>query len=628
MNRDFFDEEFDRQMSGQQQQNDNSQNYGGWYSAPPAPPVKKNNNKPLYILLVSVLLVVAFALGWGLCVLTNSNEKPVDTTAIVEETVANFKKIVEDNYNIVISDEHIAEAIDSVAGNTDHLTADSKNQQILLQVFSYLRNNYYITDISDYQWEMAVAAAGTAMFNTAGDQFSHLMTPTDYLWQMYPEAAPATQTLTIYGNLTFGIVLNYTQNVGINVSSVADDSSAFGRFQEGDQIVKITNMKGGRKPKVYADALGNPVWIFDQNASGIILTDIDLDYINSVYSQLYSNYLDLGYTQDMFQSNSIVLKNFTYNQASYVLQTIYSATFHVLRDGQIVTIDLVRGVTGNTDAINKYGYEYVEFYFGDFLTNISTVPLNNSNISVKQSRCLDQLPADTGYIRLIQFEHDADKEMKEVLQMFKDSGLKHLVLDLKGNPGGYVSVATNIGAMLVDTMFLTSDQIDSLKTSALSNNMLMTKLVYRDGTFDRYTGVPSYSNYFDAPTGTTKNIVVWTDGNSASASEMLTGVILDYQTGIHMGTRTYGKGIAQTIEPLDIKGVVRDEYGEETTYTVGTGAGKKTISEFNWAVYYTCAKYYSPLGTNIQGTGYTPAEPYNNLSTYADLVAAVAEYYR
>lgn len=622
MSKDFFDEEFERKMNSQDEY---VNQHNGWYSPPPIQPQKKNSARPFYIAVVCIALVVCFALGWSLCILTN-NSQPSDTNVLVEDAVHSLAQIVQDNYNIVIPDELINQAIEDVASNSDQIVAHNKNEQILLQAMYYLRNNYYYSDISDYQWEMAVAAAGSALLQTGGDRFSYLMTPTEYLYNRYPDLAPGTQTLTIYGNLTFGIVLNYTENVGINISEIADDSSAFGKLLPGDQIVKISNMKGGKNPRAFADSQGNPVWMFDFDAANNIqLEDVDLAYLHGIYSQLYSNYLDIGFVEEMFDGNSIVLKDMTYNQASYVLQTLYSATMHVLRDGEILEIDLVRGVTGNLS--NSYDYDVVEFYFGDSLTNISTTPQNNSSISVKQHRCLDQLPADTGYIRLIQFTEDADDQMKEVLQLFEKSGLTRLVLDLKGNPGGYVNVAASIGAMFADTSYLTPDQIKQIKSST-GNNLLMTRLTNRDGTVDDYYRAPGYFNYFELPTGTTKNIVVWTDGNSASASEMLTGVILDFQTGIQMGTRTYGKGIAQTIEPLDIMGVVRDDYGEPTTYEVKDGNAKRSISQFNWAVYYTCSEYLSPLGNNIHGTGYAPTAQYDNLTTYADLVAAVAEYWK
>ena len=53
--------------------------------------------------------------------------------------------------------------------------------------------------------------------------------------------------------------------------------------------------------------------------------------------------------------------------------------------------------------------------------------------------------------------------------------------------------------------------------------------------------------------------------------------------------------------------------------------GQKT--QYPWAIYYTFAAYYSPLGTNIHGTGYTPDAPYDGLESYAELWQATKSYW-
>ena len=102
------------------------------------------------------------------------------------------------------------------------------------------------------------------------------------------------------------------------------------------------------------------------------------------------------------------------------------------------------------------------------------------------------------------------------------------------------------------------------------------------------------------------------DDGSASASELLLGALLDYKTAVQMGTNTYGKGIAQTVEELNIRGSYIDVDG-------------KVQTDGYWAVYYTFASYYSPLGTNIHGVGYAPANTYK-VSRYGDLWT-LAKYY-
>ncbi|MBQ9125166.1 MAG: hypothetical protein IJY13_00745, partial [Clostridia bacterium] len=173
-------------------------------------------------------------------------------------------------------------------------------------------------------------------------------------------------------------------------------------------------------------------------------------------------------------------------------------------------------------------------------------------------------------------------------------------------------LTVNIAGMLIHPNNLTEIQRAQVELgSANSPKYLVTKLVDRQGRSSDYTIKSTYYNYFPQTelANNKKRIIVWTDGGSASASELLTGTLLDYKTAVQMGTNTYGKGIAQTIEELNITGKYVDINGV-------------TQNDGKWAVYYTFASYYSPLGTNIQGIGYAPskahqASGYNDLWTLA-----------
>ena len=110
---------------------------------------------------------------------------------------------------------------------------------------------------------------------------------------------------------------------------------------------------------------------------------------------------------------------------------------------------------------------------------------------------------------------------------------------------------------------------------------------------------------------------MWTDGNSASASELVTGALKDYGAAVQMGTCTYGKGIAQTIETLN-------RY-KQTFIVNGTSV------TMPWAVYFTVDKYYTPadsnFSNNLHGKGLTPGAEFNNLVTYGELWTAACNYW-
>ena len=114
----------------------------------------------------------------------------------------------------------------------------------------------------------------------------------------------------------------------------------------------------------------------------------------------------------------------------------------------------------------SYNYRFVEFYFNDSYKNISTTNQNNAVVNTYQLRQLSQLPQDTGYVRITEFMYYLDgqttvtaaTEFVQVMKLFRSLGLKRLVLDLKGNPGGLVSAVCDIAAMLVHPDNLTQQQ--------------------------------------------------------------------------------------------------------------------------------------------------------------------------
>lgn len=536
-NKDFFDEEYDKVSESENQRNTSTSaydearkkqteewySYGGGTPSNTQPPASGNSGgkKALWISLVCVGLVLAIVLGWVLCAVFGGNRR-------------------------------------------------SEEEEILSEVLQYLRNNYY-QDIPEDKWQEAIADGGTAILQSAGDQFCKLMTPQelyDYLYQV-EDTGEVTPTL-------FGLAYQFVDGLGLYVTQVAADGSCYGLITEGDIIVKLSNV-------TYSSGVGE--------------AEYDLSKCDG-------------------ETFSDVLQH-----------RIESAVFHVLRNGEIVTVGPIkRGGIGVNNA--KYNFEFIEFYFDDDCCNISTTNQNFAQTNTKALRHLDQLPADTGYVRISSFmyyvdDHDdevtAAHEFAQVMELFRQQGLKRLVLDLKGNPGGRVDAATEIAAMLVTDAKLTDAQkstVDAGKDRFGNQKLLLTTLVPKNPSFAQTTSlVSTYSKYFAVPMSSDElcDIVVWTDGGSASASELLTGALRDYKTGFQMGTTTYGKGIAQSIERLPFT-------GEVTTIN-----GRKTTG--NWAIYYTSASYYSPLGTNIHGKGYTPSDGYNNLSTYAELWTATKSYW-
>jgi len=164
-------------------------------------------------------------------------------------------------------------------------------------------------------------------------------------------------------------------------------------------------------------------------------------------------------------------------------------------------------------------------------------------------------PDKIGYIRIAQFGDHTSSELETALKKLKAQGMKALILDLRGNPGGLLDEAVS-----VCSKFLPHGQV-VVTTEGRDPGEDTTRRA--DGHGDELKGMP---------------IVVLVNLGSASASEIVTGCLQDLHRAIILGEKTFGKGSVQSIFPLD------------------DGSALKL----------TTAKYYTPSHRVIQEHGITP----------------------
>ena len=154
---------------------------------------------------------------------------------------------------------------------------------------------------------------------------------------------------------------------------------------------------------------------------------------------------------------------------------------------------------------------------------------------------------ETGYIKLNRFAASSTKELKDALSSLSKKGMTQLILDLQGNGGGYLNVPIELadeflsrGKIIVYTEGNKQKRQDALSTAA--------------GSFEK------------------GRLVILVDEASASASEILSGAIQDWDRGVIIGRRTFGKGLVQRPLPLPDGSMIR----------------------------LTVARYYTPTGRCIQ----------------------------
>lgn len=157
-----------------------------------------------------------------------------------------------------------------------------------------------------------------------------------------------------------------------------------------------------------------------------------------------------------------------------------------------------------------------------------------------------------GYIRLSAFHGECVEEMKNAIEELREQGMQSLVFDLRDNPGGDLYAATDIADLF------------------LSKDLVITSL--RSKTEETVT-------YQTKTEGYVFPMTVLVNGNSGSASELVTGALKDHGRAYIIGTQTYGKGIVQTYLPV-----------------TGTGGRLKLTTE----------AYYTPSGVCIHEVGITP----------------------
>jgi carboxyl-terminal processing protease len=159
---------------------------------------------------------------------------------------------------------------------------------------------------------------------------------------------------------------------------------------------------------------------------------------------------------------------------------------------------------------------------------------------------------ETGYIKLNRFAATSFDEFKEALQNLKAQGMKNLIFDLQGNGGGYLGTSIEIAN-------------EFLKPGSL--------IVYTEGISQKRENATA-TNKGSLEQG---RLIVLVDESSASASEIVSGAIQDWDRGVIVGRRTFGKGLVQ--RPIDLP----------------DGS----------MIRLTTARYYTPTGRSIQ-------KPYEN----------------
>jgi carboxyl-terminal processing protease len=162
----------------------------------------------------------------------------------------------------------------------------------------------------------------------------------------------------------------------------------------------------------------------------------------------------------------------------------------------------------------------------------------------------DILENSIGYVRIISFDEKTEDDFNVEIKKLQEKGIRGLILDLRGNPGGIMDEVVKIA--------------DTLMGEGL--------IVYTENRQGKRVEEFSDKEKLGLP------LVVLVDEGSASASEILAGAIQDSGTGVLVGTTTFGKALVQTVQRMNDGSAIK----------------------------MTTAQYYTPKGRSIQGKGIQP----------------------
>lgn len=196
----------------------------------------------------------------------------------------------------------------------------------------------------------------------------------------------------------------------------------------------------------------------------------------------------------------------------------------------------------------------------------NTITVTREKVVVNPVPFFDMIDEETGYIVLTRFNEKASSEVKKAFIDLKKRGMKQLVFDLRSNPGGSLLEAINISNFFLpkgSTIVSTKAKVKKWSNTYRANNL---------------------------PLDLEMPITVLVNGRSASASEIVSGALQDYDRAVVVGERSFGKGLVQRYRMLT--------YGTQLKVTI--------------------SKYYTPSGRCIQELDYANRDENGNVPKFSD----------
>lgn len=323
-----------------------------------------------------------------------------------------------------------------------------------------------------------------------------------------------------------------------------------------------TSAKSVEKKLDVIDNLIEEYYLYEDDIDGDALVEGLYSGYTEALGDPYTEYYDEEETKALFESTSGEFTGIGVTMSQGTDGTI--TVTNIYKDSPADKAGLqVNDVLLEVDGKNIQGEDLntvVSYVKGEKGTEVTLTVLRDGE-EVEATAVRDTIEVQTveyrmmddqiGYISVSEFDDVTYDQFKTALDDLEGQKMQALVIDLRNNPGGNVETVTDMLKLL-----LPEGPIISIKD--------------KNGNTEEMT--------CDGENEFTKPLAVLVNGYSASASEIFSGAVQDYGTGIIVGTTTYGKGVVQQLISL----------GDGTCLKV------------------TIAEYYTPSGRSINGVGVTP----------------------
>lgn len=337
--------------------------------------------------------------------------------------------------------------------------------------------------------------------------------------------------------MTFGFGLRDSLRVKRDIQTVIQRNDRL------EQIIDLVNEK-------YVDTVSSNL-LYEDAINGILshldphTIYIPADELQSVNEDLEGSFFGIGVEFSIIRDTM---------QVTYVIEGGPAQMAGLETGDQIIKVEdsVVAGMNITSDRIISMlkGKQYSRVLITakkSGTKELKPVTIKRNSIplySVEASVMLDSI---TGFVKIDRFSATTFEEFEAAIQSLKKKGMRQLVLDLRQNGGGYLQAATNMA----------DDLLEGNKVIVYTKSKHTTRKEYKTGTKDAFEN---------------GRLAVLVDENSASASEILAGAVQDWDRGVIIGRRTFGKGLVQEQYDLDDGAALR----------------------------LTIAKYYTPSGRSIQ----------------------------